>query len=69
MIQQKPKSFVRGAKAIAAIFEVAPITILRWAKDGPLKGVAYKPNGSTSPLTMLRSDIERVRGKLREAAQ
>jgi predicted site-specific integrase-resolvase len=69
MINSKPSALVRGAKAIAEILEVSPITVMRWAKKGPLKGLAYKPNGKTSPLTIVRADAERVRGKMREVAQ
>ena len=68
MLKNKPKRFVAGCGKIGDEFGRSAVTIRRWANEGILKGVAFKPNGNTSPWTILVADIERLRQQMKTGA-
>jgi predicted site-specific integrase-resolvase len=50
---------IRGAKLIGRALGVSESTARRWYAKGIIP--AHKMNGKTSPLTIRRSDIERLK--------
>jgi excisionase family DNA binding protein len=53
---------VRSAKVIAKTLGVSERTVRRWHAKGILQ--AHKVNGRTSPLTAMKSDIDRLKANI-----
>lgn len=53
--------FLRGSRAIAKAIGRSERTVRRMAKDGRLQ--AFKAGGETSPLTVDRKALTRLRGE------
>jgi Protein of unknown function (DUF3853) len=65
---RKFRHYVTGAAAIGREIGCSAITVRRMAAQGRLKEFIFRSGKNTSPLRILRSDIDRIRIKLRERA-
>jgi hypothetical protein len=66
--RQLDRHYVTGAAAIGRELGCSAITVRRIAAQGRLKEFIFRSGKNTSPLRILRSDLERIRGQLRERA-
>lgn len=60
MIENKPKYFVTGCKAIADELDCSPITVRRMIASNRLK--AFRTGDNSSPWKVWMAEIERIRG-------